>query len=118
MTQIPPDEKQWQAFLRKHHPTPPPEADDLEERLMNAIATSRTPLRSRRLWTVPSAIAAGLLMVWSGYRFLIPLSESSNSASLEAFLENNWNEVVEDAPASSPTNTAQADWVPEVSMAH
>ncbi len=33
MTQLPPDDKQLQEFLRKHRPTPPPAADDLEEQL-------------------------------------------------------------------------------------
>jgi hypothetical protein len=136
MTQLPPEDQQWQEFLRKYRPTPPPAADDLEEQLMSAIsadsfnvatrsekadaalARSQSPVRGIKSSAFASAIAAGLLMAWSGYRFLIPVSESSNSASLEAFLENNWNEVVEEVPASPNISTAQADWMLEVSMAH
>jgi hypothetical protein len=90
----------------------------LEEQLMNEIATSPQPTLTRQLWTVPSALAAGLLMVWSGYRTWIPSPELSNSASLEAFLENNWNEVVGETPVSSPSNSTQTDWILEASAAH
>ncbi|MBD0361655.1 MAG: hypothetical protein ICV55_02530 [Coleofasciculus sp. C3-bin4] len=118
MTQLPPDDKRWQEFLRQNSPTPPPAAADLEEQLMNEIATSPQPTLTRQLWTVPSALAAGLLMVWSGYRTLIPSPELSNSASLEAFLENNWNEVVGETPVSSASNSTQTDWMLEASAAH
>jgi len=118
MTQLPPDDKRWQEFLRQHRPTPPPAAADLEEQLMNQIATSPQPTLTRQLWSVPSALAAGLLMVWSGYRTLIPSPELSNSASLEAFLENNWNEVVGETPVSLASNSTQTDWTLEASAAH
>ncbi len=120
MTPLPPDDKQWQEFLRKHCPTPPPAAADLEEQLMNAIERSPQTPNSRRLWAVPSALAAGLLMAWSGYRTLIPSPAlSTSSASLEAFLENNWNDVVGETPApvGSPNNTIQSDWILEASAA-
>lgn len=118
MTQLPPDDKRWQEYLRQNSPTPPPAAADLEEQLMNEIATSPQPTLTRQLWTVPSALAAGLLMAWSGYRTLIPSPELSNSASLEAFLENNWNEVVGETPVSSASNSTQTDWMLEASAAH
>ena len=111
MTHLPPDDSQWQEFLHKHCPTPPPPAADLEDRLMKSINKSQPPVLTQRLWAVPPALAAGLLMAWSGYRLLMPLPELSNSASLEAFLQDNWNNVVGEKPASSQSNTAQADWI-------
>lgn len=120
MTQLPPDDRQWQEFLRKHRPVPPPAAADLEEQLMNAIERSPQTASSRRLWAVPSALAASLLMAWSGYRTLIPSPAlSTNSASLEAFLENNWNDVLGETPApvGSPNNTIQSDWMLEANAA-
>ncbi|NEQ23364.1 MAG: hypothetical protein F6K28_30265 [Microcoleus sp. SIO2G3] len=110
MTQFPDDEKQWQEFLRQHRSTPPPAKADLEEQLMNAVEKSQSPV-SRRLWTVPPVIAAGLLMAWSGYRTLIPFPELSNSASLEAFLENNWEGVVGETSTYSQSNNTQTDWM-------
>ncbi len=111
MTHLPPDDRQWQEFLHKHCPTPPPAAADLEERLMKTIKKSRQPVLAQRLWAVPPALAASLLMAWSGYRLLIPLPDSSNSASLEAFLQDNWNNVVGERSASSQNNSTQADWI-------
>lgn len=133
MTQLPPDDKQWQEFLRKHRPTPPPAAANLENQLMNAICvnsktgsqkgeqhfpnvTSRKSVRIWRLWAVPSVIAAGLLMALTSSRLFI-LSPDSSNASLEAFLETNWNEVVGDTSTSSSSNSVQADLILEVNAA-
>ena len=110
MTQRQPDDSQWQEFLRKYRPTPPPAVADLENRLMNTIQKSQQPVLGRRLWAVPPAIAAGLLMAWSGYRLLIPVPDVSNSASLEAFMQDNWNEVIGEKPANSQNSSTQADW--------
>lgn len=108
MTQLPPDDRQWKEFLRQHRPVPPPAAPELEERLMQAI--EKSPIH-RRLWAVPPALAAGLLMAWSGYRTMIPLPAASNSATLEAFLENNWNSVVGDTLPNSHTSITPDDWM-------
>lgn len=112
MTQLPPsDDKPWQEFLRQHRPPPPPPAADVEERLMNAIEKAQLPVLDRRLWAVPPAIAAGLLMAWSGYRALIPLPEPASAASLETFLEDNWNGVMGEVSVSPQSNSPQVEWV-------
>jgi hypothetical protein len=112
MSELPPDDQRWQEFLRQNRPTPPPGADDLEDQLMSAIEKQDLPLQGRRLWAVPPVIAAGLLMTWSGYRTLTPSFELSNSSTkLEAFLENNWNHVVGETSASSPSNSTPDEWM-------
>lgn len=124
MTQLPPDDREWQEFLCKHRPTPPPASADFEEQLMQAVEKSPQPAINQWLWTSPPMLAkhavkltaAGLLMVWSGYRLLIPLPQPSNAASLEAFLENNWNEVLGETSTTSQTST-QTDWILEASAA-
>lgn len=113
MTPLPEDEKKWLEFLRKNRPTPPATANDLEEQLMTVIATSDQQVKTRKMWLVPSAIAASLLMTWSGYFFLNISQNSPNYASLETFLENNWNEVVGEVPANSQSHGSQADWMLE-----
>lgn len=66
------------------------------------------------MWTGRSAIAAGLLMAMSGYHILMLSTDTASSASLDAFMENNWNEVVGEQSASSRTNTTPLDWMLEV----
>lgn len=112
MTLLPPeDDQQWQEFLRKNCPTPPPIGPDLEEKLMKAVQHSPHPVLNRRLWAVPPVIAAGLLMAWSSYRTLIPVPNPSQTASLEAFLENNWSSVVGETPPRTQSNSAEASWM-------
>ncbi|MFB8792182.1 MAG: hypothetical protein U7123_25880 [Potamolinea sp.] len=113
MTQLPEDDQEWLEFLRQNRPTPPPTTDNFEEQLMTAIATSDQQVKTRKMWLVPSAIAAGLLMAWSGHYFLNISQNSPNYASLETFLENNWNEVVGEVPANSQSNGSQGDWLSE-----
>ena len=111
MTHLPPDDRQWQEFLHKHRPIPPPEADDLEEQLMNAVEKSPQPSISQRFLPWPPALVAGLVMLLSGYRLLISVPQSSQSAPVEAFLQDNWNEVVGDTSRSVQThNVVQVDW--------
>jgi hypothetical protein len=45
-----------------------------------------------------------LLMLLSSYRLVLSSPEPSNSASLEAFLQDNWNQVMGEIPPSSPSN--------------
>lgn len=108
MTQLSSDDQKLQAFLRQHRPVPPPASPELEEQLMQAIAfdakttvdkqtnlalaKSQKPNQARLLWLIPSTIAASLLIIWSSSHLLIPAPELAN-ASLESFLETNWNDV-------------------------
>lgn len=118
MTQLPPDDRQWQEFLRKHQPIPPPAADDLEEQLMQTVEKCPQPSISQRLRPWPPALVAGLLMLWSSYRLLNPVPASSQSAPVEAFLQDNWYEVVGDTyPHTSSNNVVQVDWRLEASAA-
>ena len=118
MTQLPPDDRQWQEFLRKHHPIPPPGAPSLEEQLMKAVEKSPQPSISQRLWAWPPALVAGLVMLLSSYRLLIPVPESSHSANVEAFLQDNWNEVVGDtSPSLQSHDVVQVDWRLEANAA-
>lgn len=124
MTKLSSDEQKLQAFMRQHRPVPPPASPDLEEQLMQAIAfnsnttvnkpinlaiaKSQKPNRVRQRWLIPSTIAAGLLITWSSTRLLIPTSELAN-ASLEAFLETNWNDVIGETAVNPALNNLQND---------
>ncbi|HEY9672362.1 MAG TPA: hypothetical protein V6D11_13020 [Waterburya sp.] len=118
MTELPPDDQQWQEFLRKHRPTPPPEPPDREEQLFKAMEESPQPVSVQRLWAWPPALIAGLLMVLSSYRVLIPSPEPTHSTTLEAFVQDNWNEVVgETSPSIQSNPIVQVDWQLEANAA-
>lgn len=110
MTPLPPDDREWQEFLHKHRPIPPPAEFDLEDQLMKAVEKSPQPNLSQRLLPWPPALIAGLLMLLSGYRLLITAPESSR-ANVETFLQDNWNEVVGDtSPQLQSHDVVQVDW--------
>lgn len=107
MTQLPPDDREWQDFLRQNSPTPPPPAAEFEEQLMKAIDKQTPTKASQKILAASPVIAAGLLMAWNSYRTLV----TSSDVRLEAFLENNWNGVVGETQARSQSNSPEAEWM-------
>jgi len=63
------------------------------------------------LWLIPSTIAISLLITWSSSR----VPELAN-ASLESFLETNWNDVTGDTATNPASNNLQNDWTLETSQ--
>ncbi|MBD2744048.1 hypothetical protein [Coleofasciculus sp. FACHB-1120] len=113
MTQFPDDDKPLIEFLRQHRGHVPPSAPDLESHIMQAVA-SAPPQGRRKMWLLPSAIVASLLVTWAGYRVLVPntaSTASTNTAELEAFLATNWDSVVGETPPSSNSQEAETDWL-------
>ena len=104
MTQQPIDDQPLVTFLRQHCPAPPLPAPDLEERILAAVAKApahRSQYWHRRLWLVPPAIAAGVLIATAGHRLLMPPSPSpAEIANLEAFFVNSWDGTISDSSAA------------------
>jgi hypothetical protein len=100
MTQPLIDDQRLVTFLHQHRPGAPPPAPDLEERILAAVASEPAHVcrsRHRRLWLVPPAIAAGVLIATAGHRLLTPPTPSPGDiANLEAFLVNNWDSTISD----------------------
>ncbi len=118
MTQLPPDDRRWQEFLRKHRPIPPPAPASMEDNLMQALEKCPQGSSERRLWAWPPALVAGLVMLMSSYRLLSPVPESPHSTHVEAFLQDSWNEVVGDPyPNIQSNKVEQVDWRLEASAA-
>ncbi len=83
----PPEDDRLVRFLKDNTPTAPPADRGLEDRILSA--THRPP--RRRLWLVPTAIAAGLLVAWGSYRTLTPDKPTPEElAELEAFMTDTW----------------------------
>lgn len=113
MTQQPTDGDRLVDFLRQHRPLPPPPDLDLEQQIMSAIAEKPRfeERRSRRLVLIAPAIAALVLIAWVGKSLLMPPTPTAAElASLEAFLENTWNDEPSDTsldlvdPSDSTSN--------------
>jgi len=112
MNKFPNDDERLVEFLRQHASDVPPASPNLEQLIMQAVASSSPEAAKRqRLWILPPVIAAGLLLVWTGYRILMPANLSpAQLATLNAFLESNWDGVVggsaeaQTFPIASPNN--------------
>ena len=132
----PSSDKELVKFLKKHRPSLPEAAPDLELKILAAIENNQanlvnethwektrvtaSPKSNDRLkissvskWAVSSAIAAGLLVLWSaGYRpFETAQLPDEETAKLEAFLVTNWEGVLHDSPQENMTNRSQTDWL-------
>jgi hypothetical protein len=89
-------------FLRYYRPIAPSPPQDLEKRVMAMVQQHpRSSPVSRKLWIIPSAIAAVLCLAWGGSRWLEPTpnfaSQESQSQELAAFLVDNWQNVADPA---------------------
>lgn len=122
-------------FLKQHRPSLPEAAPDLELKILAAIGSNQasivneihrdktrltaSPKSNDRLkissvskWALSSAIAASLLVFWSGYRsFETAQLPDEETAKLEAFLVTNWEGVLHDSPQENMTTRPQPDWL-------
>ena len=125
-------DKKLVNFLKQYRPNVPEAAPDFEQELLAAIDrndAAATELNSRGepqvtrsskrsgivcfpKWAFPSAIVAGLLVFWSGYRgFDTAQLPDNETAKLEAFLVSNWEGVLNDSPGENSLDRPQTDWL-------
>ena len=119
-------------FLKQYRPNVPEPAPDFEQELLAAIdrndaaarefnylgeppftqSSKRSGIVCFSKWTFPSAIVAGLLVFWSGYRaFDTAQLPENETAKLEVFLVNNWEGVLNDSPGENSLDRPQTDWL-------
>jgi hypothetical protein len=98
MTQLPPDDQALKQFLQQHRSPVPAASPDLEAQIMQAV--EQTPVaksqphahKPRRLWVVPSAIAASLLVAFGSSHWIkVHQPTAADLENLAAFLETSWN---------------------------
>lgn len=124
-------DKKLVDFLKQYRPNIPEAAPDLEQKLLAALdrdEVDRPKISNRELqfnsrqkrsrissiakWAFPPAIAAGLLVSWSGYRLLVPSPvQPDEAAHLEAFLINNWEGVANGSNGEIAGDRSQTDWL-------
>lgn len=87
-------------FLRQHRPNSPPAAPQLEERILARVAGDRARTRRyspRLLWLIVPSIIASLSLAFSGMKTgIFSPDPASNSAQIEAFMEQAWNGLLQD----------------------
>jgi hypothetical protein len=124
------DDEKLVDFLQQYRPNIPEAAPDFEEKLLAALdrdEVDRPQISSRKLqfnspdrrsrmpsipqWVFPGAIAASLLVSWSGYRLLVPVAVHPDEAHLEAFLINNWEGVANCSSEEIAGDRSQTDWL-------
>ncbi len=91
------DDQDLVEFLRQHRSPSPPPAVGLENAIVRAISTPRDRAASRRWnsWIAAPAIAASFITAILSYRALVPPQPSAGEvATLEAFIETNWNNTL------------------------
>ncbi|MEG5035503.1 hypothetical protein [Microcoleus sp. AT3-D2] len=121
-------------FLKRNRPNIPEAIPDLEQKILAAIESNQASvfhetnckktrssasaksddlkISSVSKWALSSAIAASLLVFWSGYRpFQTAQLRDKEIAQLEAFLVTNWEGVLHDSPQESMTDRSQTYWL-------
>lgn len=114
----PPEDPALLHFLQDHAAAPPPPAPELEDRIMTAIrsepmdramdlgTTTTVPLWQQRTIWLPTAVVAGVALVWISMQGLIspePALTVAEQAELELFLERAWSGAIEGADGADLT---------------
>jgi hypothetical protein len=91
---LPDNDCDFVNFLQHNRPLPPKAHPHLETQLMELIEQHpQTPTKhfSSLLWTIPGAIAIGLVISWSSQRFSQQTPQiAQENLNLELFLSDNW----------------------------
>ena len=104
-------------FLQTHQPQPPPATEDRETALMALLeihpqqSAPKSRSMGRVIWLVPTAIAAGVSLLWNEYKPSVPIPEfaleagsaafvsieatTSNDEGLETYLKTSWSHAFE-----------------------
>lgn len=119
-------------FLKQHLPNCPEAAPDLELKLLATIErneqTENKPINRQKIssivsknrssvpsfsrWIFPPAMVGMLIVLGAGYRLLFPAQfNQDESVHLEAFLVNNWEDVLHDRRAENMSDSSQIDWL-------
>jgi hypothetical protein len=125
-------DKKLVNFLKQYRPNVPEAAPDFEQELLAAIdrndgaarelnsrgeppftrSSKRSGIVCFPKWAFPSAIAAGMLVFWSGYPVLVPAQfHADEAAHLEEFIVNNWEGVLNESPGENSLDRPQTDWL-------
>ncbi|MDJ0843543.1 hypothetical protein [Crocosphaera sp.] len=120
MPQFPKDERELISFLQQYRPLPPPADSTLEKQLYVKIAgeSQQTETHSMR-WLIPSIMVSGLLAIWgisnlmkpSEYQQFVQQSQVRETAELEKFMINTWEESTNTYPWENNNQSIYYQWI-------
>ncbi len=126
----PSSDQQLVNFLKQYRPNLPESAPDLElkvlatierneeaekkqyyrKKIHSVVSNNRSIIPGFPQWAFPPAMAAILIVFVSGYRLLVPTFYPDEGAHLEAFLVNNWEDLLHDCRSDNVSDISQTDW--------
>ncbi|MGK7955428.1 MAG: hypothetical protein AB4063_09230 [Crocosphaera sp.] len=120
MSQFPKDDRELISFLKQYRPLPPPADSTLEKQIYRRIAHESQHRHNRQLrWLVPSIITTSLLAIWGVYNLMKPSeyeqfvnqSEKIETAAIENFMINTWEETVNTSPWENQNQSVYYQWI-------
>jgi len=118
-------------FLKRNRPNLLEGAPDLELKILAAIErnqevkkesvyrkivgsivfSNRSIIPGFPRWAFPPVMVGILIAFWSSYRLLVPVQlHADEKAHLEAFLVNNWEDVLHGSRSENTSDNSQIDW--------
>ena len=101
------------AFLKQYRPGPPPQNNRIEEQLMAVVSQeNKSPKYNSWLWVVPSAIAAGSLLIYGSLiRDNFAPKIAKKTEDLEIFMVNSWRGSMAENMETKDIYNLEKDWL-------
>jgi hypothetical protein len=120
MSQFPKDDRELISFIQRYRPLPPPADSTLEKQIYHRVSQeSQQHKRHQLRWLIPTAFAASLLAIWGGYNLTKPSdyqqfvtqSTTIQTAELEDFMVNTWQETMNTSSWETPYQPTYYQWI-------
>ncbi|WP_107667302.1 hypothetical protein [Cyanothece sp. BG0011] len=127
MSQFPKDDRELISFLQQYRPSPPPEDSALEKQIYLRIShESQHRKMTQFKWVIPSVIVASVLGVWglvnlmkpSEYEQFVQQSQILETAEIENFMINTWEETTHTSPWETENQSVYYQWISVDDVGH
>lgn len=120
MSQFPKDDRELISFMQQYRPLPPPGDSALEKQIYLKISCESQQSKPHSIrWVMPSMIAASLLGIWgisnimepSDYQKFIKQSQVIETAEIENFMINTWEETMNTSSWETSNQSVYYQWI-------
>ncbi|ACB51771.1 hypothetical protein cce_2423 [Crocosphaera subtropica ATCC 51142] len=127
MSQFPKDDRELISFLQRYRPSPPPADSTLEKQIYLRISHEPQYRKITQLkWVIPSVIAASLMGIWglsnlmkpSEYEQFVTQSQSLETAEIENFMIDTWEETTNTSPWENQNQSVYYQWISVDNVGH